>query len=327
MPSRRKPTEEKTMRIDGDQTARLLQSILDVTLSLQSAIEQLKGPATRSGPPDEAHEGAEHRPRATAGTVLTGEQRRICEQVINVYETGTIAGKYGAISIYRDGPGGTRQITYGRSQTTEYGNLRELVAMYANANGRYSDDLRPYVVKIGNVALVDNQAFKDLLKAAGNEDPVMRDTQDLFFDRRYLQPALRWAADNGFRRPLSLLGIYDSFIHSGSILGFLRERFPERTPASGGNEEIWIRQYVDVRHAWLSSHSNPAIRASNYRTRDLAREIAKANWDLAVLPFMANGTPVYGRESTRGTPLDVETGSVVAFPPDGGRADPDVSVA
>ena len=44
-------------------------------------------------------------------------------------------GKYGAISIFEDGPNDIRQITYGRSQTTEYGNLRELVQMYVEAGG------------------------------------------------------------------------------------------------------------------------------------------------------------------------------------------------
>jgi chitosanase len=186
--------------------------------------------------------------------------------------------------------------------------------------------LRPFLDKIGISALVDNSTFKNLLKSAGNEDPVMRNTQDVFFDRRYLQPALRWAADNGFKRALSLLVIYDSFIHSGSILGFLRERFPERTPASGGNEGTWIKQYVDARHAWLSSHSNSAVRASDYRTRDLTREISKGNWDLSILPFIANGTAVYGRDGAGEAPREFEATSVVAFSADG-HGEPDSNAA
>ena len=120
----------------------------------------------------------------------------------------------------------------------------------------------------------------------------MRRTQDVFFDRRYFQPALRWAGENGFTRPLSILVIYDSFIHSGRIRTELRSRFPERPPAQGGNEETWTREYVDVRHEWLTRNDNPEVRPSNYRTRDLAREIGRGNWDLSMLPFMANGVPV-----------------------------------
>ncbi|MGO4841062.1 chitosanase, partial [Rhizobiaceae sp. 2RAB30] len=137
----------------------------------------------------------------------------ICERVINVFETGTPEGKYGAISIFHDGPNRIRQVTYGRAQTTEYGNLRELFQMYVDAGGSFSEDLRPFVAQIGQTALVDNARYKDLLRRAGNEDMVMRQTQDIFFDRRYFQPALAWAGAKGFTRALSILVIYDSFIH------------------------------------------------------------------------------------------------------------------
>jgi len=223
---------------------------------------------------------------------LTSGQRLICDRVINVFETGTIKGKYGAISIYRDGPNLIRQVTYGRSQTTEYGNLRQLVDMYAKAGGIYSNDLKSYVPLIGNTALVDNEPFKDLLRKAGNEDPIMRATQDRFFDQVYFQPAEKWADANGFTLPLSMLVIYDSFIHSGRILDFLRARFAEMPPSRGGDEKRWISQYADARHKWLSTHSRSDLRASSYRTKDLVREIARGNWGLSNLPVIANGTPV-----------------------------------
>lgn len=229
---------------------------------------------------------------AGVAPALSESQRRICGRVINVFETGTPEGRYGAISIFHDGPNRIRQVTYGRSQTTEYGNLRELVQMYVDAGGSFSEDLRPYVPQIGRIALVDDARFKDLLRRAGNEDMVMRQTQDVFFERRYFQPALRWAADNGFTRALSILVIYDSFIHSGRIRSDLRSRFPERPPSAGGDEKTWIRHYVHVRHDWLTHHGNPEVRPSNYRTRDLGREIARGNWELDMMPFMANGVPV-----------------------------------
>lgn len=231
-------------------------------------------------------------PGATAQLQISPGIRLLCERIVNVYETGSVRGNYANISIFADGPHSVRQVTYGRAQTTEYGNLRKLVSMYASAGGTYSDQLRPYVDKIGIDPLVDNSAFKSLLRRAGREDPVMRTTQDVFFDDVYFQPALRWARAHGFTKPLSMLVIYDSFIHSGSIRAQLRARFPERTPAEGGSEREWIRQYVDVRHEWLRTHSNPELHPTVYRTRDLAREIARGNWDLALLPISANGTPV-----------------------------------
>lgn len=228
---------------------------------------------------------------------ITVGQRLICDHVINVFETGTIKGKYGAISIYDDGPHNIRQITYGRSQTTEYGNLGKLIEMYVGAGGKFAGELSPYVKIIGKVALVDNAPFKDLLRRAGTEDPVMEATQDKFFDQVYFEPARKWAETNGFTFALSMLVIYDSFIHSGSILDFLRSRFGEATPKKGGDEKTWISQYVDVRNKWLSAHSKPALRSSAYRTRDLLREIKRGNWDLAMLPIVANGTPVDDKAS------------------------------
>lgn len=223
---------------------------------------------------------------------LTAGQRLICDRVINVFETGSVNGKYGAISIYKDGPGKIRQITYGRSQTTEYGNLKKLVEMYASAGGIYSAELAPFAPKIGTTALVDDEKFKSLLRSAGNEDPIMRRTQDVFFDEVYFQPAAKWADTNGFTLPLSMLVIYDSFIHSGRIRKDLRDKFPEAVPASGGKEKVWIQQYVEVRDEWLRTHGNPEVRPSAYRTRDLLRLIKAGNWKFDQLPIMANGMPV-----------------------------------
>jgi chitosanase len=225
----------------------------------------------------------------------TALQKRICEQVINVFETSKIAGDYGALVIFNDGPHRIRQITYGRSQTTEYGNLEELVQMYADANGMFSAQLRPFIAKIGVTPLVENKEFKQLLRDAGRKDPVMQRMQDTFFDKRYFQPAMKWADQNKFTLPLSALVIYDSFIHSGSIPDFLRKRFPEVPPAKGGDEKTWIKQYVDVRQKWLATHSNKILQGTVYRTQCFKREIARNNWDLSQVPINANGMKVSGQ--------------------------------
>lgn len=224
--------------------------------------------------------------------ILTPVQKSICERVLNTFETGTPDGDYANISIYHDGPHNIRQVTYGRSQTTEYGNLKDLVARYVNAGGQFSASLKPFVPLIEHTPLVDNDAFKALLRRAGGEDPVMKTVQDQFFDERYFAPALKWANDLGFQEPLSMLVIYDSFIHSGRIHPFLRSRFPELPPASGGNERIWISQYVGVRHEWLAHHSNPVLHPTVYRTKCFRLEIERGNWDLSQVPINANGTPV-----------------------------------
>ena len=116
--------------------------------------------------------------------------------------------------------------------------------------------LARFIPLIGRTALVDNGTFKRLLQRAGREDPVMRQTQDVFFDRVYFQPALKWANEHGFTQALSMLVIYELFIHSGGILDFLRARFHEKPPVDGGDEKVWISEYVQARHNWLATNSN-----------------------------------------------------------------------
>jgi chitosanase len=224
---------------------------------------------------------------------LSDVQKRLIQRVVNVFETGSPEGSYSNISIYHDGPHDIRQITYGRSQTTEYGNLRQLVEQYVAAAGLFSLQLRPYAGKVGSTPLTDDPNFKNLLKRAGKEDPVMKRTQDSFFDRVYYRPAIKWADQQGFTLPLSALVVYDSFVHSGSILWIIRNMFPESPPSAGGNEKSWIKAYVNARHKWLASHSRPAVRGTVYRTQCFKNEILRNNWNLGQVPIDANGVKVF----------------------------------
>jgi chitosanase len=176
---------------------------------------------------------------------------------------------------------------------TEFGNLWKLVRMYVSAGGTYSAALAPYAERVGNVPLTDDAGFKALLRQAGRRDQVMQRTQDRFFEQTYFTPAMAWADGHRFKTALSALVIYDSFIHSGSILRFLRSRFPEVPPDKGGNEQAWTTAYTRERHKWLRTNAKSALRASSYRTADLTREINRGNWDLSQLPINANGTRVY----------------------------------
>ena len=174
--------------------------------------------------------------------------------MINVFETGSVQGDYGAISIFNDGPNGMRQINYGRSQTTEYGHLETLIRMYVNAGWPIRRSTSAYIPKIGDIPLVEYGQFKQLLRDAGRNDPKMREVQDDFFDKKYFQPAMAWATANGFTLPLSAVVIYDSYIHSGGILWFLRKRFLETPPGKRGKRE---KMDQAIRHdtAALAGHT------------------------------------------------------------------------
>ena len=221
---------------------------------------------------------------------MSNEIKNKIQKIVNVFESGSPEGDYGCISLYEDGPNGIRQITYGKSQTTEWGNLNALINLYIKNEGNIAEKFEPYCEKIGRRSLVSDKAFIALLKEA-SKDPIMRKTQDQFFDIHYWEPAKTWFTKNGFKLNLSMLVIYDSFIHSGSILKFLRNRFSEVTPALGGDEKEWIKAYVQVRHDWLKGHSNKILTKTIYRTQNFLDAIKKDDWDLSQV-FVANGTKV-----------------------------------
>lgn len=212
-------------------------------------------------------------------------------RIVNVFETGTPDGKYDALVIFPDGRNGSRQITYGRSQTTEQGNLRNLLERYIALNGVFAEDLRPYIPKVGSVPLVNDKAFKALLKKSAKEDAVMRQAQDETFEILYFQPALHFFNAEQFALPLSLLVIYDSYIHSGSIPAFLRSRFPERTPLRGGDEKAWIKAYTKTRQHWLATHKKKILHPTVYRTKTFLNEMDKGNWMLD-LPVTTQGITI-----------------------------------
>lgn len=201
------------------------------------------------------------------------------KQVVNVFETSSITGRYDIVAITKDGPGGAPQISYGRSQTTEHSTLHGLISNYINAGGKYAVQLQPYLGQIGITSLADNNNFKALLKAAGS-DPIMHQTQDSLFDGSYFNPAQTFFINNGFTLALSLLCIYDSYIQSGGIMGKLRQRFAAVPPASGGDEKTWILQYENVRHDFLGNNENAEVRGSVYRVNSLLKQITLENWDL-----------------------------------------------
>jgi chitosanase len=218
--------------------------------------------------------------------------KTLIQRVINVFETGTPDGRYDALVVYADGRNGSRQITFGRSQTTEQGNLKQLVAMYVANQGSYAARFEPWLPKIGVKPLANDDAFKTLLRTAARQDPVMRSTQDLFFDKAYWNRAAAWFDTNGFALPLSMLVVYDSYIHSGGVPGFLRKRFMATVPAAGGEERRWTASYVESRHQWLKHHTNPLLQKTTYRTQTFLDEIARGNWMLDRLPVSANGVKV-----------------------------------
>lgn len=200
-------------------------------------------------------------------------------KLIFLFENATTEPSPASLTILPDGPRDTMQITYGKLQTTEMGGgLKKLLDIYAEMNGQYSNAFKPFLPKLGKKALVENKKFICLLKEAG-KDSIMDAAQDVFFEQQYFQPAYFWAQRNGFTEPLSMAVIFDSFIHSGGVMSFLRKQFTEKTPVNGGNERLWIKHYLETRHDWLIKHRRNILRNTIYRTTTLLNAVSSENWD------------------------------------------------
>lgn len=206
-------------------------------------------------------------------------QKQAAQAIINIFETGAVLGDYGNVTLIA---GDTGHLTFGRSQTTlGSGNLGDLLERYcANAGARFGERLSVWLprVKAGDVALDNELRLHNLLRATA-DDPVMRDTQDQFFDEVYWAPALRSASNLGITTALGVAVVYDSTVHGSWVS--LRNRTVAQVgaPAAVG-ERVWISAYVDVRREWLASHPRRDLRPTVYRMDAFRRLIEQGRWGL-----------------------------------------------
>lgn len=213
--------------------------------------------------------------------MITTEIKKKIQTIVNVFETSSLKPRYDILIVANDGPDKCAQISYGKQQCAEFGNLHALVKLYCESGGKYSSDLKTFLDFIGNPKhpLSSNQTFKQLLKLAGT-DPVMHQVQDDFFDRYYWNPAYNFFSVNLFTLPLSMAVIYDSYIHSGGVPVWLRKEFPAVPPIKGGDEKEWVKEYVTTRDNWLEHNSKKILRGTDYRTDAWIEQIQNENWNL-----------------------------------------------
>lgn len=211
--------------------------------------------------------------------MITSAIKKKIQSITSVFETSSKTAKYDALTILPDGPKGRMQITFGAHQTTEFGNLKILLKDYIKAKGKYALFFEKFMDKIGVTPLHGSATFRNTLRLTG-KDPIMQQVQDAFFDRLYWTPAYQFFQANGFTLPLSMLVIYDSYIHSGGVPAFLRDDFKEVVPAKGGEEKAWLTAYVNARDLWLEKHPNKILNNTDYRTDCFIEEIKEGNWTL-----------------------------------------------
>tara|TARA_R110002110_G_scaffold322150_4_gene534517 strand:+ start:2058 stop:2990 length:933 start_codon:yes stop_codon:yes gene_type:complete len=222
--------------------------------------------------------------------MLSDIQKEAAKAIVNIFETGTPRGDYARVTLLA---GDSGHLTYGRAQTTlGSGNLYLLIKAYCAAPGAaFARDLTPALGRLADIDLrLDRDwAFRSLLQEAG-ADPVMQDTQDVFFDRVYWTPAAGAASKLGLGEALSTAVVYDSVVH-GSWRA-MRERTLRETgtPLKAG-EHAWIAAYIAARRNWLATHPNTLLHKTVYRMDAFAALIAAGNWPLA-LPMTVRGVRV-----------------------------------
>jgi chitosanase len=215
-------------------------------------------------------------------------QKKTIQAIVNVFETGSPRGDYGAVTML---PGDAGHLTYGRSQMTlGSGNLCVLLRNYVSSGDAcYAAEISPYLNRVDqcDVTLDSDSAFHSLLKRCG-EDPVMQQTQDKLFDDAYWVPTLKAGGQLGLTLPLSYAIAYDSHIQ-GAWAAMV-----EKTNAAAGliekgiPEKEWIRTYVHTRKAWLSTRS-PLLAKTTYRMDAFITMMASNKWNLDLpITFLKN---------------------------------------
>ncbi len=213
--------------------------------------------------------------------MLTETQKKTAQAIVQIFETGRVAGDYGAVTLLA---GDTGHLTYGKAQTTlASGNLALLIGAYCRAEGAaLAGDMIAFLPRLDmrDLSLDHDQAFRRLLREAG-DDPVMQAVQDSFFDRVYWRPAINSMTAIGCAKALSAAVVYDGQVH-GSW-----HRIRDRTNAEHGTlaalgEEGWVAAYIATRRNWLETHGNSLLHKTAYRMDALQTLVDEGAWDLTL---------------------------------------------
>jgi len=209
----------------------------------------------------------------------TTTQKKTAEAIVNIFETGEVLGDYSQVTLLK---GDSGHLTYGRSQTTlGSGNLYGLLKSYCeNPGARFRGRLEPTLSRFAtrDLSLDNDYKIQNVLRAAA-DDPVMRDTQDAFFEESYWLRAVGAAERLGIVSPLGVTVVYDGFIHGS--WGTIRDRTTAQVgKVAEAGERKWISEYVSIRRAWLAGHSKEILRHTVYRMDAFQRLIDQGYWGL-----------------------------------------------
>jgi chitosanase len=186
---------------------------------------------------------------------LTADQRRIADQLVNVFEYGSTAARYDAVTALPDGRG----YTCGRiGFTTSSTEVRDVVQAYLVQ--RPHDPLGRYLPRLRDLAANERGDTTGLAGfpadwARAADDPAFRAIQDRIADRLTYEPAIVTARRLGIRTPLGVAILYDTAVQHGTgsdpdgldALIVRTGRAARGDPAAGIAERDWLLKFLDVR--------------------------------------------------------------------------------
>jgi chitosanase len=202
-------------------------------------------------------------PAASTGTsavTMTGDQRRVADELVNVFEYGTTTPRYDAVADLRDGRG----YTCGKIGFTTSGTeVRDIVQAYLaqapdDPLGRYLPRLRA-LAAAGSGDTAQLSGFPaDWQRAANNG--AFRAVQDAVADRLTFEPALATARRLGIRTALGVAVLLDTAVQHGTgddpdgmpTLIARTRRAEHGDPATGVPEKTWLLAFLRIRADDLS---------------------------------------------------------------------------
>lgn len=186
---------------------------------------------------------------------LTTDQRRVADELVNVFEYSTPSARYDTCADLGDGRG----FTCGKvGFTTSSTEVRDIVSAYVEqVPGSPLERDLPRLRELAGSGSSDTSGLPgftaDWKAAAG--DATFRAEQDRVADRLTYAPALAAARAIGLQTSLGVAILYDTAVQHGTSddpdgLSALLASTREKTggnPADGVAEKTWLQAFLDVR--------------------------------------------------------------------------------
>jgi chitosanase len=254
----------------------------------QSADDESPAPAAPAAPaapppdPTPTPPPAPVAPAPAGWMSLSADQRRRAQALTSIFENASIEPAYGYCEDNRDGRG----FTFGHvGFTTRYSDglaVLQALAWRAPASplAAFIPALQQVLAKrSGSVATLGG--FCEAVAAAAAADGAFAAAQEDAAEVIYWRPARRWAASVGAALPITLGQLYDALINHGegadddfSVDGIFASAASAAsgTPASGVDEQAWLRAFLAEREKVLQAAGG----ASYARRIDFYRRLLDA---------------------------------------------------